>query len=159
MDFKYAQRVYDKFTKNLYNSTFVINATVHIGGKQINYSSVYSDYTDNLDGRVMDSVQVDYPKDLLKFYRIKVFPLERVRFNANENNVEHDISGKFTPFDRWVSVQKSEIAVKDPNKTVLDYAENVEIQGNLFTIKGIVVEDFTNLPSVHIFLIKEDISS
>lgn len=154
MDFSYIKDQYDELTTELLSGSFSINATITIAAQEVHSDSLFQGMNDTIDGRITEGVQLNYPKDLPIFKRIKVFPLERMFTKHEGDRIQEGIAGRYAPFDRWISVHTSEVRIRD-NKTYFDVAISVSIQSVSYKIKGIVEEQFGNKPVTHAFLVKD----
>lgn len=154
MRFDYIQEQYDELTMDLLNSQFCINATIIMFGQEVHSDSIYQGTADTLDGRITDSIQTSYPKDMPTFYRVKVFPSEKVFTRHEGDRYQAGLGGQYEPFDRWISCIESDVAIRD-DETYFDRAQNVSIQGVSYKIKGLVKENFGKKPVIHVFLIKD----
>ena len=153
MDYGYSKEIYSEIITDLFLGCFVINATINILGKEIIGDSIYDGMGDYLDGRQVDPVQVSFPLDIPKFIRVKIYPIEKQYSKYATPGIQYSIGVPYEPFDRWVSCFESAIAIQN-NQTYLDYADNVEIDGIVYRIKGKIKETFGLKPIIHIFLTK-----
>lgn len=154
IDFNYVQNMYDELSNSLLKSSFVINATIYIQGKDVSHESTYSGMGDMLDARHTKPVQQDFPLDLARQYRVQVFPMERNYVKREGEPIQHVLAGKFEPFDRWISCLESDVSVKD-GQVLYDYSDRVSISGVSYRIKAIHREAFGLKPIIHAFLVKE----
>jgi len=152
MDFDYIQSMYDELSNELLVSSFVVNATIHIRGSDITHES--SGIGDSLDGRHTAPVQVNFPLDLPRFVRIKVFPMERNYLRYQNSSIENTVAGKYEPFDRWVSCLETDVAIR-LDETYYDYVDYISIEGIRYKLKATYKESFGIKPIIHAFLVKE----
>ena len=155
LDFSYVQEQYDALMETMFDSSFMINATIHIASRDVGTESTYRGTSDRLDGRHVDAVKKAYPLDLAVLYRVLVLPLERVSMNLNEaSQISYGVAGKYEPFDRWISCFRTQVEISNDN-TYFDFADKVDINGFSYMIKGVVKENFGKKAVVHVFLVKE----
>jgi len=154
MDYKYVQKQYDALTVDLLQSDFCINATIIIYGQEVHSDSLEQGMGDALDGRITETVQTNYPLDMPKFFRVKVFPLEKAFTRREGDRIDEGLAGRYEPFDRWISCANADVAIRN-DETYFDMAQIVSIQGVNYKIKGIVKESFGTKPVIHVFLVKD----
>lgn len=152
--FEFVKEQYDELTTQLLNGEFSVNATITIAGQEVHADSLFHGMSDTIDGRITEGVQLNYPKDLPTFKRVKVFPLERMFTRHEGDRIQEGIAGRYAPFDRWISVHTADVRIRN-NKTYFDVAISVIIQSISYKIKGIVEEQFGNKPVTHAFLVKD----
>lgn len=155
MSFDYIKNIYDGVSRSLLESpSFVVNATIYIAGTEITHDSMYVGVNSPLDGRSTEIIQSDFPLDLPRFVRIKVFPMERNYLRYQSSPIEHTLAGNYEPFDKWVSCLESDVAVR-VNETYYDYSSHIVIEGVRYKLKAKHKETFGIKPIVHAFLVKE----
>jgi len=152
--FEYLKNQYTEISKSLFNSEMAINATILIVGTPINSESLEPGFGDTVDGR-NNFINKKYPPFLNKNYRIKIYPLEKTGLRiGNDISISYGFSGKYEPYDRWISCLQSDVKTIN-NKTLFDYTDYIQIQNIKYRIKGVVMEIFSNIPIIHIFLEKD----
>lgn len=155
MSFNYIKEQYDNFNMQALESSFAVFATICIKGTEIGEESLYDGVQDILDARQSDSIKMKYPNGMDATYRIEIYITDKTGLSLGKDK-QFQYSGSIVkePYDIWISCFKSSVVVRGTN-TYFDYAEQVELQGNKYNIKGIVNEDFGNKPLMHIFLVKD----
>lgn len=153
--FEYIQEQLDIGIANLFDSPFVINATINIAGEDIGTESTYDSFGDSFDGKHTKAVKLNYPQELKRYYRVKAFPMDRTSIRSSSNmEAIQGISGRYEPFDRWIACQKSDVTTGE-NKTFFDFAESVVIDSFKYSVKGVAVESFGSSSLIYAFLTKE----
>ena len=153
--YEYIKEQYSNILDNLFDSVFVINATLHIHAEEVGQESFHDLYGDVLDATQTDFIKKTYPVDLNPFYRIQVYPMEKLGLRlSSDQQFEYKPAGHMEPFDMWISVLEEKVKIRT-NNTLFDFTDKVDIENNSYEIKGIVKEKFGNKPVVHVFLVKE----
>ena len=155
MNFNYVTKQYDTIVTQLFDSTFMITATINIAGKDVGQESTYRGMTDSIDARQTKPVKISFPLDLDRHYRIVVYPLDKKTIKTSGVTITYGLAGRHEPFDRWISCPKSAVAIRNGANTLFDFAASVSVQGILFGIKAVVTEDFGDNVVLHVFLTKE----
>lgn len=151
MDYSYLNEQASFLIDSLFNSSLAITATVFIEGEPVGDDT---DLGDSIDARSSGPLMYNYPLDLERSYTIEVYPLESVGFSSAQS-IEYSISGRYLPYDRWISCPLSTVSVRN-DKTLFDFAQKVSIGGTDYQIKGIVKEMVGNSTLVNVFLVKTE---
>jgi hypothetical protein len=159
MDLKYLKEINDSLTEEIFNSSLCVWATLIIKPKEVASDSVYSDNNFAIqENKNQVSLKPDYPIDLQKEYRIRVFPTETQGLvSSRGNQYEYKPVGIAEKWDRWISCKFSDVKVRTKN-TLFDFTKVVQMFGNSFIIKGIVEENFGAKKIIHVFLGKDNVS-
>ena len=150
--YEYVQNMYDSISNKLLTSSFTFFATINIQGTDVVHESTYYGMSDSFDGRHTEAIQKNYPFDLPKNVRVRVFPLEQLYTKSHPHSL--GIEGNYVPFDKWVACLESDIKIKG-NQTYLDFTDNFTFNGVVYGVKGTHRETFGNIPIVYVFLVKE----
>lgn len=152
MDFGYLKEIYDNTTKDLFESSLSVYATVNIISEDVGNDSILSSYAEILDAREDLPLQPNLPDFLEPFYRVKVYPLEQMGLSSNSFEAKNMQVGKFQPYDFWISCLEENVRIAD--STYFHYASTVELYGDVYKIKGMITEKLGNINILHIYMVK-----
>ncbi|MCK9369426.1 hypothetical protein M0R04_05770 [Candidatus Dojkabacteria bacterium] len=156
MSFDYIRKACDFANSELLNSEFAVTATVFIVAEEVGGDAIEVEYGEVLDARQSGVFDKRYPDGLLGYYRIKVIPIEKtgLRVGTGQEFKQTPYSS-IEPYDFWVSCLRKDVIITRNNKTFFDYADNIQIGGNVYTLKGVITDSFGFEDVVHLFLVKE----
>uniref|UniRef100_A0A6M3IIW7 Uncharacterized protein n=1 Tax=viral metagenome TaxID=1070528 RepID=A0A6M3IIW7_9ZZZZ len=152
--FEYIQEQYSLISGDLLEGSLTINATVYIKAEDVKTESTYRGISAQLDGKRTSIVKKNYPLDLQRFYRIKVYLSEKTMTKNVAGQMDSSFGAQFEPFDLWISCMLRDVSVRS-NNNIFDFASYVELMNNRFEVKGLVPEFFGTHPILHVFLAKE----
>ncbi len=150
MDFDYVKTVYDECNTTLLDSTFVVNATIHIATNDIRVGQLEIARED-LEAQFSKEFK-SAPLGLPAFQRLKMVPIDKSP--SSTPKIEYGLAGQFAPYDKWMACFYIDAVTKD-SRTFFDFSDYVLISGIKYRVKAQYKDVFGLKPVLHVFLVKE----
>jgi len=149
MDIEYIREIYDAMNVQAFEGVMTVYATVHITAYEVRSDSVNKGFSGSLDATFDGIVKKGFPDELSPFYRVRLYKISDGKLSSS-NEHEFTLAGQVEPCDIWVSCFTSVVSVRD--RTIFDYASDVDLLGDRYKIKSVVSERFGNKGITHVFL-------